>query len=400
VSNDDVTTKKLPVAVVLLGLVSFFTDVSSEMIVPLLPAFITGVLGGSATFVGVVEGTADAVSSLVKMWSGRASDRAHTRKPLVLVGYGISMLMRPLVALASMPAHVVLVRSLDRVGKGIRSAPRDALIADNAGKELAGRAFGLHRSFDHAGALVGSLVATGLLALGLSVRNVFWCTYVPGAIAWLVLLAVREPKTGPRVRDDVKPKEKPEPLPRPLWRLLVIIGLFTLGCGTESFLLVRARELGVVDALLPIVWVVLHIAKSTFAAWAGRWADRWPRMWVAGAAWLCVAVGLLALGFVTTPWLVWPLVLVVGVGHGAREPAEKVMVHDLSTATARGGAFGAYNLVIGLGALPAGFLIGALWESEGSMIALSVQASAALLAVAALLLNAQNRLPRDDVKAA
>ena len=393
-STDDVNAKKLPVAVVLLGLVSFFTDVSSEMIVPLLPAFITGALGGSATFVGIVEGAADAVASLVKVWSGRASDRAHARKPLVLVGYGISMCMRPLVALASLPAHVVLVRSLDRVGKGIRSAPRDALIADNAGKELAGRAFGLHRSFDHAGALVGSLVATGLIALGLSVRHVFWCAYVPGVIAWLVLLAVREPKTGPRVRDDVKPREKPAPLPRPLWRLLVIIGLFTLGCGTESFLLVRARELGVVDALLPIVWVVLHLAKSTCAAWAGRLADRMSRRVVVGVAWLCVAVGLLALGWVTTSWLVWPLVVVVGVGHGAREPAEKAMVRDLSIDSARGGAFGAYNLVIGLGALPAGFLIGALWENQGSWVALSAQASVALVALAALMLNAQGR---DDV---
>lgn len=370
----------LPRVVVLLGVTSLLTDVSSEMILPLIPSLVLGGLGGAAWMVGLIEGVADALSAILKLLFGRLSDRMRKRKPFALIGYALSSSVRPLVALATSPWHIVLVRAADRVGKGVRSAPRDALIADSVAKVDQPRAFAFHRQMDHTGAIVGPLVASALLALGLGAAEAIVWAWIPGALAVLALALVREPPMpaamagAPRLSDG--------PLPPELRRLLVTVGVFSVGLLGDLFLLVRARELGVADALLPILWAVLHVAKVLAAGAVGR-AN------VASLGHLQLAWGLVAAGIavllVPSPWLVWLAAVVLGLGHGAREPIEKALVGASAQSDGKGRAFGLYHLVTGLCALPAGLVVGVLWDRAGAMTAMSV--SLVIVVVAALALS-------------
>ena len=289
----------LPRVVVLLGVTSLLTDVSSEMILPLIPSLVLGGLGGAAWMVGAIEGVADALSAILKLLFGRLSDRMRRRKPFALIGYALSSSVRPLVALATSPWHIVLVRAADRVGKGVRSAPRDALIADSVAKEDQPRAFAFHRQMDHTGAIAGPLIASALLALGLGAAEAIVWAWIPGALAVLALALVREPPMpaamagAPRLRDGSLPPE--------LRRLLVTVGVFSVGLLGDLFLLVRARELGVADALLPILWAVLHVAKVLAAGAVGR--ANVARLGHLQLAWGMVAAGI-ALLLVPSPWLV------------------------------------------------------------------------------------------------
>ncbi|MCM2265916.1 MAG: MFS transporter, partial [Desulfuromonadales bacterium] len=246
--------------VLVLGLVSLLTDVSSEMIYPLLPLFLTGVLGAGPAFLGAIEGVAESTAATLKLFSGVLSDRVRRRKPLVLAGYGLSALARPLVALASTPAFVLGVRFCDRIGKGVRTSPRDALIADSVEPELRGRAYGFHRSMDHAGALLGPLLAAGLLGwFTLDLRTVFWCAAIPGLLAVLLLaVGIRE---LPRPSVPVRSSGKLLPPHGQLRAYLLILLLFTLGNSSDAFLLLRAGELGVAPARLPLLWAFFHLVK-------------------------------------------------------------------------------------------------------------------------------------------
>ena len=370
----------LPRVVVLLGVTSLLTDVSSEMILPLIPSLVLGGLGGAAWMVGAIEGVADALSAILKLLFGRLSDRMRRRKPFALIGYALSSSVRPLVALATSPWHIVLVRAADRVGKGVRSAPRDALIADSVAKVDQPRAFAFHRQMDHTGAIVGPLVASALLALGLGAAEAIVWAWIPGALAVLALALVREPPMpaamagAPRLRDG--------PLPPELRRLLVTVGVFSVGLLGDLFLLVRARELGVADALLPILWAVLHVAKVLAAGAVGR--ANVARLGHLQLAWGLVAAGIAVL-LVPSPWLVWLAAVVLGLGHGAREPIEKALVGASAQSDGKGRAFGLYHLVTGLCALPAGLVVGVLWDRAGAMTAMSV--SLVIVVVAALALS-------------
>lgn len=370
--------RKLPRLVLVLGVVSLLTDLSSEMILPLLPTLLLGTLGATPVIVGLVDGIADALSAVLKLVFGRLSDRSVAsggrRKPYVVAGYALSTVVRPLVALAGAPWHVVAVRAVDRVGKGVRSSPRDALIADVVDDASATNAYAYHRMMDHTGAVLGPLVAALLLAIGLSAREAIAAAWVPGAIAVLALiLFAREPAriAPPVVIDAAKPSTRANvPLSRDLVRFVVMVGLFSVGVLADSFVLVRARDLGTPDALLPIVWSVLHVAKVIAAALIGRTSAAQgaaPR--AIAAAWLVVGVGiaLLALASRDVVALVWIGALVVGAGHGAREPLERALVRVRSPTDARGKAFGAYHLVTGLCALPAGLGIGLLWERTAGL---------------------------------
>lgn len=245
--------------VLIFGLVSFFTDISSEMIYPLLPLFLTTVLGAGPAFLGVIEGVAESTASLLKLVSGIISDRVPRRKPLVLAGYGLSSLARPLVALAASPFAVLLVRFADRVGKGVRTSPRDALIADTTDPALRGKAFGFHRAMDHAGAIVGPLTATFLLAWVVAdVRTVFWLAAIPGFIAvLLIVLKVTDPERKHSAGESFLgtfPGGK-------LRSFLIIAFLFTLGNSSDAFLLLRAGQLGVTPARIPLLWAFFHVVK-------------------------------------------------------------------------------------------------------------------------------------------
>jgi MFS family permease len=367
-----------------LAAVSFLTDVSSEMIYPLLPLFLASTLGASAGMVGLVEGTAESVSALLKLASGWWSDRVGRRKPLVVVGYAVASIARPLVAVAQSVGQVLAIRVTDRVGKGIRTAPRDAMIADTVDAEIRGRAFGFHRAADHAGAVVGPLVAWLLLELGaMSLRSVFALAAIPAGLALLtVLFAVREPRRAV-VRAAAEPTRLTSDLPRRFWLTLGVLFLFTLGNSTDAFLLLRARDLGVPAALVPLLWAMLHVVKSAASTPGGALSDRFGRRPVLLTGWVLYAAVYLALGFATAEWQVWALFAVYGVYFGLTEGVEKALIADLVPASRRGAAFGWFNLAIAAGALPASVLFGVVWDSYGASAAFTMGAALALAATAA-----------------
>jgi MFS family permease len=376
--------------VLALAAVSFLTDVSSEMTYPLLPIFLTTVLGASAASIGVIEGAAESTAALLKLVSGWLSDRARRRKPLVVAGYGIASAIRPLIGLAQSAAQVLAIRVTDRIGKGVRTSPRDALIADSVDPSIRGRAFGFHRSADHAGAVVGPLIAFALLRWSsVDLRHVFLWTAVPGALAVAVLLfGVREtPRTAPEPKAggglDLK-----VPLGRRFWAFLAVLFVFTLGNSTDAFLLLRAAGLGVAPALIPILWALLHVVKSASSTPGGILSDRIGRKPLLVAGWLVYAAVYLALGQAREQWHAWALFAVYGIYFGLTEGVEKALVADLVPADRRGAAFGWYNLALGLGALPASLIFGLLWDKAGPATAFGFGAAMALAAAIGITLVA------------
>jgi MFS family permease len=379
---------RLPLTVVLFGLTSLFTDIGTEMIFPLLPVFLVDTLKAAPAYVGLVEGAADTVSSLLKLVSGYLADRMKHRKPLVFFGYGIASVVRPFVALATHPWHVLAVRVTDRVGKGLRGSPRDALIADAAG-DKAGRAFGFQVAMDNVGAVVGPLIATLLVAEHFRLQSIFWLTAIPGGVATLLVLLVREtPKTRADAVAESKKTEKAPALSRTLVSYLAILTLFSLGNSTDGFLLLRAHELGVTTAMIPVLWAALNFSKVVWTWLGGGWSDRWPRVRVIAVGWLVYALVYLGLGRATESWHVWALFVVYGAYYGLTEPVEKALVKDLAAPEARGRAYGAYNFVVGITALPAGLLTGVLWRAVSPAFALEV--GAGLAGVSCVLLAAWN----------
>lgn len=386
--------RPLPGAVVALGVVSFLTDASSEMIYPLLPLFLTTTLGASATMLGVIEGMAETTASLLKLASGWWSDRLGRRKPLVLAGYALASAARPLVALASSGAQVLAIRVTDRVGKGIRSAPRDALLADAAEPGERGRAFGFHRAMDHAGAVVGPLVAWALLHLaGVELRGVFLLAAIPGALAVLVLVLLVREKPAPLPVAGVPSSPAPAtpgdevaaPLDRSLRRFLLVVLLFTLGNSTDAFLLLRAADLGVPVALLPVLWAAFHVVKSLSSTPGGALSDRVGRRPLLVAGWCLYALVYAGFALAGAAWQAWALFGLYGLVFGLTEGTEKALVADLAGARAKGRAFGWYHLVVGLAALPASVLFGLLWDRAGAATAFGTGAALSLVATALLL---------------
>ena len=364
--------------------VSFFTDVSSEMIYPLLPAFLTTTLGASASFVGAIEGAAESTAALLKLLSGWWSDRVRRRKPLVVAGYTVASIVRPLVAVAQSASQVLVIRVADRVGKGIRNSPRDALIADSVDPAIRGRAFGFNRTGDHTGGVVGPLIAFALVQwMHLPLRTVFWWAVVPGALAVAtVVLGVREVQRRsdtPRAT-VVTPELLRQPLEGRFWAVLGVILVFTLGNSTDAFLLLRAKQLGVPIALAPILWAFLHVVKSLSSTPGGVLSDRVGRKPLLVAGWVLYALVYFAFGRATALWHAWALFGVYGVFFGLTEGTERALVTDIVPATRRGTAFGWYNLTIGLGALPASVIFGALWDRYGSRVAFDFGAALALAA--------------------
>ena len=370
--------------VITLAAVSFFTDASSEMIYPLLPLFLTATLGASATFVGAIEGAADSVSALLKLASGWLSDRTRRRKPLVVAGYTIASAARPLIAISQTAVQVLLIRVTDRIGKGIRGAPRDALIADSVDPSLRGRAFGFHRAADHAGAVVGPLIAYVLMSqMGVGVRAIFWLAAIPAALAVITLVVgVREPRPSAPSAPSAPPAPPapPAPLGSRFFAYLAVLLLFTLGNSTDAFLLLRATELGVGAALLPVLWAMLHLVKSVSSTPGGILSDARGRKPVIVAGWMVYALVYFMFGHATDAWQMWVLFAIYGIYFGLTEGVERALVADLVPASRRGAAFGWYNLAIGLGALPASVIFGTIYDRLGAFAAFTFGAAAALVA--------------------
>jgi MFS family permease len=362
--------RALPTAVVLLGVTALFTDVGTEMIFPLLPVFLVTVLGAGPTYLGLMEGAANAVASLVKLGSGVLADRTARRRPLVLLGYGLASVVRPFLAVATRPWHALAIRLTDRVGKGIRGSPRDALIADVAG-DRAGRAFGFHDAMDNVGAVVGPLLATALVAGGLSIRQVFWVAVIPGIVATTCVFFVKEPERSPAPSPNgAPPRGLRSTFGTSLVSYLGIVGLFSLGNSSDAFLLLRASSLGVSNALLPVLWSALNLSKVAFTYLGGHLADRHSRSRLILGGWVVYAAVYVGLGAASAAWQVWTLFLVYGIFYGLTEPVEKALVAELAPAGARGSAYGVYNFMVGVAAVPAGIITGALWNRFGAAVAL------------------------------
>jgi MFS family permease len=379
----------LPRPVKALGVVSLLTDASSEMIYPLLPAFLLA-LGSGPAFVGLVEGLAEATAAGLKVASGWLSDRTGRRKPLIVAGYGLSTLARPLLALAMAPWHVLAIRMADRTGKGTRGAPRDALIAEVVPAADRGRAYGFHRAMDHAGAFVGPLLASAALALGAEMRTVFALCAVPGALCLMVLvLGVRE--TATQQAPPAPAAQDGSPTTSSFRRYLAVLALFALGNSSDAFLLLRAQEAGVGLTTLPLLWSFHHAIKSLTSTWGGTVSDRLGRGRTIAAGWAVYALSYLGFAWAASPLHVWLLFALYGLFPALTEGPERALVVDLA-ARARGRAFGLYHALTGGMLLPASVLTGAIWQAWGALAALGTGAALAAVAAVALLVLVPERL--------
>jgi MFS family permease len=373
--------RSLPCNVKILGAASLLNDIASEAIFPLLPAFLLNVLPGSRFYLGVIEGAADSAASILKLWSGGWSDRAGRRKDFVLFGYTVTAIIRPLIGVIVAPWQLLLIRVSDRLGKGVRTAPRDALIADSTDASMRGWAFGFHRAMDHLGAAVGPLLAAGFLWLWPDqLRMLFLLTVVPGLlVVALLIFGLREtPATVP-------PKERPRLTLRPFGRdfrlYLLALTVFTLGNSSDAFLLVRAGELGVSTKLLPLLWCVFHVVKSTSNLLLGRAVDRFgPRPFLF-LGWLVYATIYLGFALATTAGEAWIFFLSYALFYGLTEPAEKTLVAELAGGERKGLAYGWFNFAIGIATLPASLIFGALYQTRGALTAFGWSAALAFVAV-------------------
>ena len=353
-----------------LSLVSLFNDFASEMVYPLLPAFITGTLGGGAIALGLLDGAADLTSAMLKVVSGRLADRPGWRKPLILLGYATAVLIRPIIAVASSAWQVVGFRVIDRVGKGVRTPPRDALIAGITSPEIRGRAFGFHRAADHFGAVLGSLAAWYLLERGANVRNVIAWSAAPGIFAFLVLaLVLRGSGTIP-----APPRAgQGDAAGRVFWAPVLALTALTFFRLPETLLLLRLQDRGVAVAIVPLVWAALHVVRSG-SSYPGGWlSDRLgPRGSIAaGGALFAVVAYLLSANL--SPGLSVAVFLALGLVAGLTEGAERSLVARLAPVrTGRG--FGVYHALTGLAALPAGLAFGAIYQKRGGGQALLASA--------------------------
>jgi len=396
-----VTSEKprIPRPVWFLGWTSLFTDAATEMIYPLLPVYLSRVLGATAVSLGIIEGVAEGVNSLLKVFSGYWSDRVSRRRPIVIAGYALSSLARPFIAVTTTWPQVLVIRALDRVGKGVRGAPRDVLLARFATPTTRGRIYGFHRAMDHTGAIVGPLVATVILFFAPErYRLLFALTAIPGAIAVALLFFVDEDATPPggRVTPNAQrpiPKPQAVRLPGRVAALLGVLLVFGLGNSADAFLLLRLSDaLGGVT-FVPLLWSAIHVVKASLSTWGGGLSDRYGRKRMIVAGWSVYA--LVYFGFATSAgaaaFIAW--FLFYGVYFALAEGAEKALIADLTPAERRGAAFGWYNATTGAGALIASVLFGELYEHFGAPVAFMTGASLAGVAAVLLLF-----IPTDTIK--
>jgi len=372
----------LPRQVKLFGAVSLLNDFASEMVYPLLPAFVTGVLGGGAVALGALDGAADAAAALVKLVAGRLADRPSRRGPLIVIGYFVAAAVRPIIAATAAAWQVVGLRVVDRLGKGLRTPPRDALIADVTPEPIRGRAFGLQRGLDHVGAVIGPLVAWVLLSRrGADVRTVILASIVPGvAVLLLAAWAVRD---GKRRYETVRETAPEQPLPsptvlyRPLPSYVIAIGVFYLIRMPETLMILRAQQLGIAVALVPLLWAALHVVRSSTSFIGGALSDRIGpsrTMWIGWLTYVALAAGM---AFATSRVAAWLLFLALGVVAGLTESPERSLV-SAATGGHRGTAFGTYHALTGVAALAGGLLLGVIFQRASGATAFRVSAIGAL----------------------
>ncbi|MCG3204471.1 MAG: Multidrug resistance protein MdtH [Elusimicrobia bacterium] len=376
----------IPKSAFFLGVVSFFTDAASEMIYPLLPLFLAQQLGASAAFIGLVEGVADSTASVAKFYFGWLSDRLKKRTRFVVMGYSIANLFRPLIGLALFPWHVLVLRFIDRIGKGMRTAPRDAWLSGLVDHHRRGTIFGFHRAMDHAGAVVGPLLATLFLWFypG-NYRSLFLISVIPGICAvYFIVLAKRASNEPPRPKGPLVTPRLAAALPLMFKRYLMILMVFTLGSANDVFLLLKLQSIGLAPKWIPVSWALLHVIKSLCSMPGGKLADRIGYRHAILMGWMVLGGVYLLLGFFTHPAIVLVVFLFYGLYPALTESAERALIAGLVADESRATAFGIHNLTVGLCALPAGLLFGYLWTVGGPRLAFWSGASLVFLASLAL----------------
>lgn len=366
-----------------IGLVSLLNDASSEIIYPLLPIFLATSLGASAKVIGTIEGLAESISSLLKLFAGYLSDRLGKRKALVVAGYSLASLARPLLAFAQTWTQVLAIRLTDRVGKGIRTAPRDAMIADTVRTEQRGIAFGFHRAMDHCGAVIGPII--GYLLVVLFVANsrspttgefsrIFLVASVPALLA-VIVAAVFMRESPVQTQSEAKPvKLSLRGFDSNFKRFLVVLALFTLSNSSDSFLILRAMDSGVSIAMVPLLWAAHHAMKVISSLFGGDLSDRLGRKRLIVSGWILYAAVYAGFAFATNKASLWVLFLIYGIYFGLVEGAEKALVADLVRPEQRGTAYGLYNLAFGITVFPASLLMGMIWDWKGPATAFLISA--------------------------
>ena len=385
--------RRLPPTVFALSVVSFLNDTSSEIIYPLLPAFLALTLGASPFAIGLIEGFAESVASVLKLFSGYLSDKFNNRKLPVFLGYSLAAVTRPLLSFVTSWPQVLVVRMTDRVGKGIRGAPRDALIAQDVEPERRGLAFGFNRAADHMGAVVGPIVAFLLLSYiavnsadptAKEYQRVFLFASIPVVLGLFVIVFFVREETKAQTCEQENPikfslREYDGNFKRFLW----VVALFTLSNSTDAFLLLRAEQAGIAPAMLPLLWMVLHISKVASSIAGGNLSDKIGRKKMIFAGWMVYAAVYIGFAFVGSVWQAWALFIIYGVYFGLTEGVEKALVADMVSEEKRGTAYGFYNLFYGITVLPASLLFGFLWSQVGVKTAFG--ASAVISIIAAIL---------------
>ncbi len=377
--------KKIPPTVFRLGLVSLFNDMAKEMIYPVVPLFLAQVLGAGPAAVGWVEGVAESTSSLLKVFSGIGADRVKKKKPFLIFGFAMSTLLRPLVGLASTWPWVLFLRFADRMGKGVRSAPQDALIADVTNGKNRGVSYGFHSAMDDAGQLIGPFIAGGLLLLGLSFRNVILLSIIPGVMAWITVWTIHEKSSGPLKPQKLALFRDWNTLGGRFKYLLSVLFIFSLGNSADAFLMIRLSQVGVSNWLIALLWGVHGGVRMIVSPYGGSLSDRWGRKPLMISGWIYYALIYLGFALLSDKTSMIFLFLAYGVFYGLCEPSEKAFVADLAPKELRGTAFGYYNLIIGLGALPASLIFGFVGQQWGYPTAFGVGAALAGLAAVGLL---------------
>jgi len=394
--------KNLSGNVFALSLVSLLNDTSSDIIYPLLPAFLALTLGASPFAIGLIEGFAESVAAFLKLFSGYLSDKFDSRKFPVFLGYALASIVRPLLAFVGSWQQVLLVRVTDRVGKGIRGAPRDAIIAASVPEEKRGLAFGFNRAADHLGAVIGPIVAFVLLSYfaadadsptAQEYQQVFLFASIPVVIGlFVIVFFVKENKQkNPDEEISVTPiKLSLKEFDGNFKRFLIVVAIFTLSNSTDAFLLLRAEQAGIAPAVLPLLWMALHLSKVFSSLIFGDLSDKVGRKTLIFSGWILYALVYAGFAFVTAAWQTWALFLIYGVFFGLTEGVEKALVADLVPKAKRGTAYGFYNLAFSITVFPASIIFGAIWTKFGAETAFIISAAISVCA-AFLLLTIQTR---------